>query len=37
VSGGLTPRGEELLVRLSTWMPFEQAEELLQEMLWGSR
>jgi hypothetical protein len=33
VSGGLTPRGEELLVRLSTWMPFEQAEELLQDLV----
>jgi hypothetical protein len=32
-SGGLTPRGEELLVRLASWMPFEPAEELLQEML----
>ena len=33
MSGGLTPRGEELLVRLSTWMPFEPAQTLLQEML----
>jgi hypothetical protein len=32
-SGGLTPRGEETLVRLSTWMPFEQARELLQDLL----
>jgi hypothetical protein len=29
----LTPRGEELLVRLSTWMPYESARELLEEML----
>ena len=33
VSGGLTPRGEETLVRLASWMPFEQARELLQEVL----
>ncbi len=33
LSGGLTPRGEESLVRLSTWMPFEQARELLQDLL----
>ncbi len=31
--GGLSPRGEEVLVRLSTWMPFEDARELLQEMV----
>jgi hypothetical protein len=33
LSGGLTPRGEEMLVRLASWMPFEQARELLQEVL----
>jgi hypothetical protein len=33
LSGGLTPRGEETLVRLSTWMPFEQARELLQDLV----
>lgn len=33
LGGGLTPRGEEVLVRLSTWMPFEKARELLQEVL----
>ena len=33
VSGGLTPRGEETLVRLASWMPFEQARELLQDLL----
>ncbi len=32
-SGGLTPRGEEMLVRLATWMPFEQAREMLQELV----
>jgi hypothetical protein len=32
-SGGLTPRGEETLVRLASWMPFEQARELLQELV----
>jgi hypothetical protein len=31
--GGLTPRAEELLVRLSTWMPDESARELLEEVL----
>jgi len=33
LSGGLTPRGEEVLVRLSTWMPFEDAREMLQEVV----
>ncbi|MGZ3627639.1 MAG: ISKra4 family transposase [Ktedonobacteraceae bacterium] len=33
VSGGLTPRGEEVLARLSTWMPFESARELLEEVM----
>ena len=33
VSGGLTPRGEETLVRLSTWMPYESARELLEDLL----
>src|SRR5713226_5490225 len=33
VSGGLTPRGEETLVRLATWMPYAQARDLLQEVL----
>src|SRR5437899_4660419 len=33
VSGGLTPRGEETLVRLASWMPFEQAREVLQDVL----
>src|SRR5438105_7256430 len=32
-SAGLTPRGEETLVRLSTWMPYESARELLEELL----
>jgi hypothetical protein len=30
---GLTPRAEETLVRLSTWMPYESARELLEELL----
>jgi len=30
--GGLTPRGHEELVRLSSWMPFERAAELLADM-----
>jgi hypothetical protein len=33
LSGGLTPRGEEVLARLSTWMPFEPAREMLQDLL----
>ncbi len=33
LGGGLTPRGEEVLVRLSTWMPFEPARELLEDLL----
>jgi hypothetical protein len=33
LSGGLTPRGEETLVRLSSWMPYESARELLQDLL----
>ena len=33
LGGGLTPRGEETLTRLSTWMPDESARELLQDLL----
>jgi hypothetical protein len=33
LSGGLTPRGEETLARLASWMPFEQARELLTELV----
>src|SRR5438128_458901 len=33
VSGGVTPRGEEMLVRLASWMPFEQAREFLQDLV----
>src|SRR5437763_2031269 len=33
LSGGLTPRAEEMLVRLSTWMPYESARELLEDLL----
>src|SRR2546425_2260474 len=33
VSGGLTPRGEETLGPLASWMPFEQAREVLQDVL----
>jgi hypothetical protein len=33
LSGGLTPRGEELLARLASWMPFEPAWELLEELV----
>ena len=32
-SGGLTPRGEETLARLASWMPFEQAQNLLQDLV----
>ncbi len=31
LAGGLTPRGEETLVRLACWMSFEAAQELLQD------
>src|SRR5258706_1077541 len=30
---GLTPRGQEVLVRLAVWMPFERAGELLKDLL----
>ncbi|MBU2447626.1 MAG: ISKra4 family transposase [Bacteroidetes bacterium] len=30
--GGLTPRGHENLVRLSSWMPFARATELMEDM-----
>jgi hypothetical protein len=30
---GLTPRGQEALVRLAVWMPFERACELLKDLL----
>jgi len=33
LSGGLTPRAEETLVRLSSWMPYEAARELLEDLL----
>src|SRR5712692_1764542 len=33
VSGGLTPRGEETLARLASWMPYAPAQELLQDLL----
>jgi hypothetical protein len=33
VSGGLTPRAEETLVRLSSWMPYASARELLEDLL----
>lgn len=33
VPGYLTPHGHECLVRLSAWMPFEKAAELLEDML----
>ncbi len=29
----MTPRGEEMLVRLASWMPFEQAREFLQDLV----
>ncbi len=33
LGGGLTPRGEETLVRLASWMPFEPARELFQDLV----
>src|SRR5260370_11634305 len=35
VSGGMTPRAEETLVRLGSWMPFEPAREVLEDLLGG--
>jgi hypothetical protein len=32
-TSALTPRGQETLVRLATWMPFEQARELLADLM----
>ena len=32
-SAGVTPRAEETLVRLASWMPFEAAQELLEDLL----
>jgi hypothetical protein len=32
LSGRLTPSGQEHLIRLSSWMPFEQAAELMEDM-----
>jgi hypothetical protein len=33
LSGGVTPRGEEMLVRLASWMPFEPACDLLKDLM----
>src|SRR5438874_10950906 len=33
LSGGLTPRAEETLVRLASWMPYAQAQELLSDLV----
>ena len=33
VGSGLTPRAEETLVRLASWMPFEQAQEVLKDLV----
>src|SRR5947209_18554189 len=33
LAAGVTPRAEETLVRLASWMPFEAAQELLQDLL----
>jgi hypothetical protein len=33
LAGGLTPRAEETLVRLASWMPFAAAQQLLEELL----
>src|SRR5438105_13988684 len=33
VSGGLTPRAEETLVRLACWMPYAQAQELRSDLV----
>jgi hypothetical protein len=38
LSGRLTPSGQEHLIRLSSWMPFEQAAEMMEAMqgIWVS-
>ena len=33
LAGGLTPRGEETLARLASWMSFEAAQEMLHDLL----
>src|SRR5439155_24142399 len=33
LTGGVTERSEETLVRLASWMPFEAAQELLHDLL----
>src|SRR6184192_4100578 len=33
LAAGVTPRAEETLVRLASWMPFAQAQELLEDLL----
>src|SRR6266700_1497231 len=33
LAGGLTPRAEETLVRMATWMPYAQAQELLSDLV----
>ena len=33
VSGGLTPRGEQTLVRLASWMPYAPAQEMLEDLV----
>src|SRR6266571_1961534 len=33
LAAGVTPRAEETLVRLASWMPFEAAQELLHDLL----
>src|SRR2546423_4509564 len=33
VSAGVTPRAEETLVRLASWMPFEPACDLLKDLM----
>jgi hypothetical protein len=33
LGAGLTPHGEETLVRLASWMPYAQAQEVLQDLL----
>jgi hypothetical protein len=33
LGGGLTPRGEEILMRLASWMPYECARQMLEDVL----
>jgi len=33
LAAGVTPRAQETLVRLTSWMPFERAREVLEDLV----